>query len=113
MYLLFAELNLIIELCISLKRFVRAITFFTKYSGVRFEPPIPKESFKDRLILRGVLNESNRKCVVPIGLHSDLMQKLCVVLIHLEAYEMFKVKQAINIFIEQVCQLNVIISACV
>jgi hypothetical protein len=82
----------VIEVCISLKRYVRAVTLFAKYSGVKFEPTLTKESFKDRAVLRKMLNESNRRCIVPIGLHADLIQKLCVVLIHLEAHEMVQVR---------------------
>lgn len=102
-------MNLLAEVCISLKKYVKAVTLFMRFSGVRFEPAIPKISFKERSSLTASLAEGGRRCCVPTALHSDLTQKLCIILIHLEAFDMIKVTHTLFKFYANLGKFMIIV----
>ncbi|CAL8094799.1 unnamed protein product [Orchesella dallaii] len=82
------ELNLLSEVCITVKKYVEALQMFIEHGSLQFTPSIQDADFESREALTESLSVTNkRECVLQAGLHSDLIQKIVIVLIHLEAFK--------------------------
>lgn len=81
------ELNLLSEVCITVKKYVEALAMFIQHRSLKFTPPLNASDFEERASVTAALGEPNRNCEVQNGLHSDLIQKIVIVLIHLEAFK--------------------------
>ncbi len=81
------ELNLLSEVCITVKKYVEALSMFVQHRSLKFSPPLNTSDFEERASVTAALGESDRNCEVQNGLHSDLIQKIVIVLIHLEAFK--------------------------
>jgi len=86
-YLLFGlETNLMLDLCIALKRYVEACQVLLTFEGVTFRPVIPQLAFETRESLSTALQSGAYECTPPDNFAVDLLAKLLTVLVHLEAY---------------------------
>ncbi|ODM94776.1 General transcription factor 3C polypeptide 3 [Orchesella cincta] len=82
------ELNLLAEVCITVKKYLEVLQMFIKHGCLQFTPCIQDTDFENRDALTKALSASNKRdCVLQSGLHSDLIQKIVIVLIHLEAFK--------------------------
>lgn len=80
------ELNLVSEVCITIKKYAEALKMFIYHGNLTFTPVILPSDFDSQTTLLKSLGSPNRECRLQPGLHSDLVQKIVIVLIHLEAY---------------------------
>lgn len=60
---------------------------FIQHGNLIFTPTLQVTDFENRVAVTKALGQPNRDCKVQSGLHSDLIQKIVIVLIHLEAFK--------------------------
>ena len=87
----YLESNLMLELCVSMKKYVQACEILIVYSHVQFIPAFVEKDFESRESLTEALKLEGLECIPPTPFNVDLMAKLIIVLVHLEAYKITEV----------------------
>ncbi|CAG7649978.1 unnamed protein product [Allacma fusca] len=88
-YITNIEVNLILELMKSFKKYVEAIQLLQKHTKVEFKPPLEKSDFATRPGLSKALFKRT-SVATPPQFPAELTVKLITSLIHLEAYDLAK-----------------------
>lgn len=92
----YLELNLLAEVCITTKKYKEALIVFIQHGNILFKPDLQDSDLDSRLTVTKALSDPNRECIIPSGLHSDLIQKIVIVLIHLEAFKFSEVWNSVD-----------------
>lgn len=79
------------EVSITVKKYVEALIMFVQHGNLSFSPDFQDRDLTSRMTITKALSNPKRECVVQSGLHSDLVQKIAIVLIHLEAFRFAEV----------------------
>jgi len=95
----FVELNLIMELCLTLKNYLEALNVLIAFSGIVFEPPLPEAALEGKRNAMAALGDTKRLCTIPSDLHRDLVHKLVIIFVHLEAFHLANVRTRQGVFL--------------